>query len=125
MLSIESTVTQGAFTTWRHAAGIPARVIACPGCAIGGSLAWIGDELARRDERGLRRSAACCASTAARPRRPTTITGALRRLGACLTDDAARAARPRRPTTITGALRRRARASPRCGQERGRARGLH
>ena len=39
-----------------------------------------------------RRSAACCASTAARPRMPTTITGALRRLGACLTDDAARSA---------------------------------
>ena len=36
---IESTVAQGAFTTWRHAAGIPARVIGCLGCgAIGGIL---------------------------------------------------------------------------------------
>jgi hypothetical protein len=36
---IESTVAQGAFTTWRHAADIPARVIGCPGCgAMGGTL---------------------------------------------------------------------------------------
>jgi hypothetical protein len=40
----------------------------------------------------LRRSAACCASTAARSRTPTATTGALRRLGACLTNDAARCA---------------------------------
>ena len=52
----------------------------------------------------LRRSAACCASTAARSRTPTTTTGALRRLGACLTDDAARRAVERAVGTEEGAL---------------------
>jgi hypothetical protein len=36
----------------------------------------VRDELARQVDRGPRRSAACCASTAARPRTPTTTTGA-------------------------------------------------
>jgi hypothetical protein len=67
-------------------------------------LTWSGDELARQADRGLRRLAACCASTAARPRTPTTTTGALRRLGACLTDDAARSAVERAVCTEEGAL---------------------
>ena len=46
--------------------------------------------MSRQADRGLRCSAACCASTAVRPHTPTTTTGALRRLGACLTDDARR-----------------------------------
>ena len=74
---------------------------------MGGCLirpTWSGDELARQADRGLGRLAACCASTAARPRTPTT-TGALRRLGACLTDDAAKRAVERAVGTEEGALR--------------------
>jgi hypothetical protein len=41
---------------------------------------------------------------AARPRTPTTTTGALRRLGACPTDDAARRAVERAVGTEEGAL---------------------
>jgi hypothetical protein len=48
-----------------------------------------------------RRSVACCASTAARPRTPTTTTGALRRLGACLTTT-----RPGTRSSARSALRR-------------------
>jgi hypothetical protein len=73
----------------------------------------VRDELARQADRGLRdvpgalpttvrRLAACCASTAARPPTPTTTTGALRRLGACLTDDAARSAVERAVRTEEG-----------------------
>jgi hypothetical protein len=75
----------------------------------------VRDELARQADRGLRdvpgalpttvrRLAACCASTAARPPTPTTTTGALRRLGACLTDDTARRAVKRAVSAEEGAL---------------------
>jgi hypothetical protein len=68
-------------SVWSALRRVHARPTGRPGSVV--LVASVAEEVL------LRRSAACCASTAARSRTPTTTTGTLRRLGACLTDDAA------------------------------------